>query len=262
MIAGVDQDPRDHPRAAVEQNRVEPVPRRVRGFKDGVAVVDTLAARYVWEWPWYPQWYLPLADVRTDLLVADDDVDASSRGDAAWHTLDTGTSATPHAARVLSTSPVEGLAGTVRFEWDALDAWFEEEEQVFVHPRNPYSRSDAVRSSRHVVVSLDGVVLADSHAPVAVFETGLPTRWYLERTSVRWEHLVASDTTTACPYKGRTSAYWSVAIGGALHEDLAWSYDFPTAALLPVAGLVAFYDEKVDVTLDGVRRPRPRTHFS
>ena len=98
----------------------------------------------------------------------------------------------------------------MRFEWSALDAWFEEDEQVFVHPRDPYSRVDALRSKRRVRVELDGVVLADSASPVMVFETGLPTRYYVNRTDVRFENLIPSDTVTSCPYKGMTSAYWSV----------------------------------------------------
>jgi len=131
-----------------------------------------------------------------------------------------------------------------------------------VHPRNPYSRVDALRSGRTVRVELDGTVLASSDAPVMVFETGLPTRYYLDRTAVRWEHLVPSDTVTACPYKGKTSGYWSVKIGGTVHDDLAWAYDFPTRQLLPIAGLIAFYNEKVDIFLDGQPLERPRTQFS
>jgi uncharacterized protein (DUF427 family) len=150
----------------------------------------------------------------------------------------------------------------VRFEWAALDAWFEEDEQVFVHPRDPYTRVDALRSDREVRVELDGVVLADSRSPVMVFETGLPTRYYVNRTDVRFEHLVPSGTVTSCPYKGTTSAYWSVQVNGTLREDLAWAYDFPTRQLLPIAGLVAFYNEKVDIFLDGELLDRPRTHFS
>ena len=95
-----------------------------------------------------------------------------------------------------------------------------------------------------------------------VFETGLPTRYYLPRPSVDLGLLEPSDTVTACPYKGRTSAYWSVRVGDSLHRDLAWSYDFPTRQLLPIAGLVAFYNEKVDITLDGRLLERPVTHFS
>jgi uncharacterized protein (DUF427 family) len=95
-----------------------------------------------------------------------------------------------------------------------------------------------------------------------VFETGLPTRYYLPRTDLRLEHLVPTETVTACPYKGRTSQYWSARVGEAEHRDVAWSYDFPTRQLLPIAGLVAFYNEKLDLYLDGRKLDRPVTHFS
>jgi uncharacterized protein (DUF427 family) len=95
-----------------------------------------------------------------------------------------------------------------------------------------------------------------------VFETGLPTRYYLNRTEVDFSHLVATDTVTACPYKGRTSGYWSVRVGEELHADLAWCYDFPTRQLEPIAGLIAFYNEKLDILLDGEPLERPQTHFS
>ena len=136
----------------------------------------------------------------------------TGRGLAELHGLRVGETHRPRAARLITDSAIEGLKGTVRFEWAALDAWFEEDEQVFVHPRDPYSRVDALRSNRRVRVELDGVVLADSASPVMVFETGLPVRYYINRTDVRFEHLVPSDTVTSCPYKGMTSGYWSVLV--------------------------------------------------
>jgi uncharacterized protein (DUF427 family) len=149
----------------------------------------------------------------------------------------------------------------VRFDWAALDAWFEEDEQVFVHPRNPYVRVDALRSTRPMRVELDGVVLAESPAPVMVFETGLPTRYYLDPTELDFDHLIPSGTVTSCPYKGTTSGYWSVRAGDTVQPDLAWAYAFPTRQLQPIAGLVAFYNEKVDLFLGGQRLERPQTHF-
>jgi uncharacterized protein (DUF427 family) len=252
----------DYPAPITPVNLVQPVPRRVRAVLAGQTVLDTTRARYVWEWPYYPQYYISLADVRRDLLVPEGQTKQSRRGLQHLHALRVGDVERAHAARVLTESPVEGLADTVRFDWEALDAWYEEDEQVFVHPRNPYVRVDALRSSRPLRVELDGVVLADSSSPVMVFETGLPTRYYVNRTDVDFTHLVPSDTVTACPYKGRTSAYWSVRIGGAEHADLAWAYDFPTRQLLPISGLIAFYNEKLDIVLDGQLLDRPKTHFS
>jgi len=223
------------PNLTPEDHRA-PVPRRIRARKDGRWVVDTTDAVYVWEFPPYPQYYLPVADVDPALL-ADPEIKPRLRRDPE-------------------------LPDHVRIRWDALDSWFEEDEEVFVHPRNPYARVDAVRSTRQVRIELEGVVLAESEAPVMVFETGLPPRYYLERSGLHLDHLEPSSTQTACPYKGRTTAYWSARIGETVHQDVAWCYDFPTAPLLPIAGLVAFYDEKVDVFLDGMLQERPVTPFS
>lgn len=252
----------DYPAMITPVNHVQPVPRRIRATLAGETVLDTTRALYVWEWAHYPQYYIPLADVRQDLLVPEGQIRQSRRGREDMHALRVGDTRRPHAARVLAESPVDGLAGTVRFDWAALDAWYEEDERVFVHPRSPYVRVDALRSTRPVRVELDGTVLAESSSPVMVFETGLPTRYYLNRTDVDFARLVPSDTVTACPYKGTTSGYWSVRIGGAVYPDLAWSYDFPTRQLLPITGMIAFYNEKADTFLDGRLLDRPATHFS
>jgi uncharacterized protein (DUF427 family) len=227
----------DFPQAIVPVGHVEPVPRRIRAVLGGEIVVDTTRALYVWEWPYYPQYYIPAADTAPAALALS-------------------------TTRLLGDDAADGLAGTARLDWSAMDAWYEEDEEVFVHPRNPYARVDALRSTRHVRVMLDGVLLAESRSPVLVFETGLPTRYYLNRTEVDTTRLISSDTRTACPYKGTTSGYWSVRGAGTTYPDLAWSYDFPTRQLLPIAGLIAFYNEKVDITVDGTALPRPDTHFS
>jgi uncharacterized protein (DUF427 family) len=252
---------RDYPQMNVASGHIEPAPRRVRGYLNGVAVFDTTNALYVWEWPNYPQYYIPIADVNAGVLVDENRDEDLDRGSARRHGLRVGEVSRTGVAHVYGEPSLEGLKGTVRFDWAALDAWFEEDEQVFVHPRNPYARVDALRSTRDVRVEFDGVTLAVAAASVMVFETGLPTRYYLDRTAVNFEHLRATDTVTACPYKGKTSGYWSAVIGDTVHADLAWAYDFPTHQLLPIAGLVAFYNEKVDIVLDGERLERPQTHF-
>ena len=119
-----------------------------------------------------------------------------------------------------------------------------------------------MRSHRHVTVELDGVILAETHSPILLFETGLPTRYYIDRSDVHFDHLVPTDTETLCPYKGVTSQYWSVRVNGTDHADLAWVYDYPLPAVAPIARMVSFYNEKVDITVDGVRLPRAETHFS
>jgi len=252
----------EYPQTIAQVNRIEPVPRRIRALLGGVVVLDTTHALYVWESPKYPQYYIPLADVNPDVLVDERRPEHLSRGAARRFGLRAGASTREGVAHVYGDDALEGLAGTVRFEWAALDAWFEEDEEVFVHPRSPYVRVDALRSRRSVRVELEGVLLAESSSPVMVFETGLPTRYYLDPTAVDFERLLASETVTSCPYKGTTSRYYSVRVGEQLHADVAWAYDFPSRELLPIAGLIAFYNEKVDLTLDGERLQPPSTHSS
>jgi uncharacterized protein (DUF427 family) len=251
-----------YPRAVVEADHVEPVARRVRAELAGRIVLDTTEALYLWEWEHYPQFLIPARDVDPEALIDEERTHEVSRGTVAVVGLRAGETARPGAGRRYVQSHIPGLVDMIRLDWNALDAWYEEDEQVFVHPRSPYVRVDALRSSRRVRVELDGIVLAESAAPVMVFETGLPTRRYLDRTAVDFTHLQPSDTVTACPYKGRTTAYWSARTDQGEHRDVAWCYDFPTSPLLPIAGLVAFYDERVDTFIDGERQPRPETPFS
>ncbi len=251
-----------YPQNLVPVNHVEPVPRRIRGVLAGRTVLDTTDARYVWEWPGFPQYYVPLADVDPSALVDEGSTEETPRGDMRLFGLAVDDVRRPHAARVLSAAKVEGLDDTVRFEWSAFDAWFEEDEQVFVHPRNPYTRVDTARSTRRLRVESNGVVLAESSSPIMLFETGLPTRYYVNRTDVDFTRLVSTDTVTSCPYKGTTSGYWSAQVDGRVHPDVAWCYDFPTREVLPIAGLIAFYNEKLDFFLDDAKLERPRSHFS
>ena len=185
----------DYPAMIAAANHVAPVPRRIRAFLAREKVFDTTHALYVWEWPNYPQYYIPLDDVRRDLMIPEGHSQHSRRGTFAAHALRVGEVHRPGAARLLADSPVAGLSRTVRFDWAALDAWFEEDEQVFVHPRNPYVRVDAIRSTRPVRVELGGVVLAESSSPVMVFETGLPTRYYHNPSSCRPGHQAGTPTT-------------------------------------------------------------------
>ena len=251
----------DYPQMIAAVDRVEPVPRRIRAMLAGEVVLDTTRALYVWEWPNYPQYYIPIDDVNMSCLVDEHHEQRLKRGSAQRFGLLVGSVSVAKAVRVYTESTTDRLTGTARFEWAALDSWFEEDEEVFVHPRNPYTRVDALRSTRNLRIELDGVVLAESPSPVMVFETGLPTRYYFNRTEVDFSHLVATETVTSCPYKGETSGYWSVLVEDQLHPDLAWAYDFPTRQLIPIAGLIAFYNEKVDVIVDGERQPRPTTHL-
>ncbi len=251
----------NYPQMAAARGRIEPAPRRVRGYLGHELVFDTTAARYVWEVPYYPQYYIPLADIGAEFLRDEDHPQKVQLGPARLHALAGAGQTHPSAARVFDAGTDSPVAGLVRFDWEAL-RWFEEDEPIYGHPRNPYVRVDALRSHRHVRVELDGVLLADTRSAVLLFETGLPTRYYIDPTDVAFEHLEPSPTETLCPYKGTTSGYWSVRAGDNLHPDLAWTYHYPLPAIAAIAGLVAFYNEKLDISVDGVALPRPHTHFS
>ncbi|MEU4706446.1 DUF427 domain-containing protein [Nocardia salmonicida] len=240
--------------------RVETGQKRVRVYLHGKLVADTLRPLLVWEVPYYPTYYVPLTDVRADLDPNGISEHSPSRGEATGYDVAVeGLRAEGAALRYLD-SPLTELKDAVRLDIAAFD-WFEEDEQVFVHPRDPYSRVDILGSSRHVRVEIDGVTVADSRSPRILFETGLPARYYLPLTDVRMDLLIASDTHTSCPYKG-TADYWNVRVGDTSHLDVVWIYRTPLPESQKVAGLACFYNEKVDIYLDGVRQDRPHTPFS
>jgi uncharacterized protein (DUF427 family) len=225
-------------------------------------VADTIRPRLVWEVPHYPAYYFPVEDVRTELLVPTATVTHSpSRGDARHFTVKAGDRRAEDAALRYVDSPIAELRGLVRLDWGAMDGWFEEDEEVYTHPRDPYTRVDILASSRRVRVEVDGVVLAESANARALFETGLPPRWYLPKTDVRMDLLVPTGTATHCPYKGQAE-YWSVRVGDRLVQDLAWSYRTTLPESQKIAGLVAFYNEEVDLFVDDRLQERPVTKFS
>jgi uncharacterized protein (DUF427 family) len=244
------------------QVHTEPSAKRVRAYLGGEVVADTIHPVLVWEVPYYPAYYFPVADVRADLLEPDGGtVHSPSRGDGQTYTVTAGGKQAPGAAVRYADSPIPELRDLMRLDWDAMDAWFEEDEEVFTHPRDPYTRIDILPSSRHVRIEVDGVTVAESSNPTLLFETGLPVRYYLPKTHVRLDLLTHTDSESHCPYKGQAE-YWSLRTGDTVREDIAWSYPTPLPESLGVAGHMAFYDEKVDVFVDGVRQERPHTKFS
>jgi uncharacterized protein (DUF427 family) len=241
--------------------RTEPGAKRVRVYLAGQLVADTRHPVLVWEIPYYPAYYLPLADVVADLVPTGATEHSPSRGDAEIFDVKVPGATAESAAKRYPDSALEALRDTVRFDWAAMSEWLEEDEPVYTHPRDPYKRVDILASSRHVRVEVDGVTVADSARPHILFETGLPPRYYLPLPDVRTDLLRPSGTQTHCPYKG-TASYWSVQSAQGLREDLVWIYRTPLPESQKIAGLACFYDEKVDVYLDGELQPRPRTHFS
>jgi uncharacterized protein (DUF427 family) len=243
--------------------RIEPTPKWIRGMLGGSTVVDSRAVQLVWEIRYFPQYYVPTSDV-ADGLLTEVDEDPSVVLGPRTPTPPWGEPIVWQVGggpgRALGWPDHEALGDHVRFTWDALDHWFEEDEEVYVHPRSPYTRIDAIPSSRHVQVEVDGTLVADTRRPVMLFETGLPPRTYIPKTDVRMDVLTPTDSETACPYKG-TASYWSVTVDGTTHDDLVWSYATPLPESVRIAGLMAFYDEQVDVIVDGVRIERPTSPF-
>ncbi|MEM7340626.1 MAG: DUF427 domain-containing protein [Actinomycetota bacterium] len=226
-------------------------PRRVRARFGGETMFDTTAGKQLHESNIPPVLYVPVGDVRMDLLTATDlSTHCPFKGDAAYWTITVGDRSAENAVWGYPT-PVEGaewLDGYVAFYWEKLDAWFDEDEEVHGHLRDPYHRVDARRSSRRVVVRNGEELIASSSRPIVVSETGFPNRYYLPVADVAAERLVSSTTTTHCPYKG-FSTYWSID-GGT--TDAAWSYEAPFEAMNQAAGHLCFMGEGITTEVDGV----------
>jgi uncharacterized protein (DUF427 family) len=250
--------------------RHEPTDKWIRATLSGETVVDSRRALLVWE-PRrvVPSYAVPIEDVSGE-LVADEAGPASSDSPV----LHSGIPFRAHSSDG-ETLLVRGAAGGegeafrpadaqlndhVILDFDGFDEWYEEAERILGHPREPYHSVEVRRSSRPVRIERDGRLLAESTRPSLVFETQLPVRIYLPREDLRVEPQ-HSPKRTRCPYKGEAS-YWSFETPRGTVPDLAWTYEEPLPDAAPLAGLVAFWDERVDVTVDGERRERPATVFS
>ena len=211
-----------------------------------------------------PVYYFPPEDVRTDLMTPTDrHTHCPKKGDASYYTIQAGGETVENGAWYypdpLPAAPF--LKDLVAFYFDRMGRWLEEDEEIVVHPRDPYHRVDVLRTDRHIRVLLDGEVLAETQRALALFESNLPTRWYIPREDVRAE-LLPSETVTRCPYKG-TASYHSVKIsGGGDGTDLVWYYVAPLAEVGRIAGLLCFFNEKVDIELDGELQERPESPWS
>lgn len=238
--------------AVTERGRVkvERGAKQVRVYLDGHLVADTTQPLLVWEIPYYPAYYLPAADFRAELRPTGEVKRSPSRGEAEQHDVVAGSSVAKDAALLYTDSPIEEIRGHVRLDWASMTSWFEEDEEVFTHPRSPYSRIDILPTSRHVEVRLGDVVLADTNRAHALFETGLPPRWYVPKVNVRMDLLTPSETVTHCPYKGQ-AAHYSAVVDGVETPDVAWSYPAPLPESQRIGGLLAFYDNRVQVFVDG-----------
>jgi uncharacterized protein (DUF427 family) len=242
----------------------EDSPRRVRVMFGNEIVADTRNAKLLHETGLLPMYYFPEADVRKDLLEpTDHHTHCPFKGDASYWSVRVGERVAENAVwgypQPLDHAPP--LAGYHAFYWDRMDHWFEENEEIFVHPRDPYHRVDVLPSSRHVRVLIDGEVIADSWRPRVLFESGLPTRYYLPVEDVRIELLISTPTLTRCPYKGLAS-YWSVRVGAWIYPDLVWSYADPLPEAAKIAGLLCFFNERVELQVDGETEVCPPSPWS
>ncbi len=204
---------------------VDEFPRRVRAVKDGATVVDSERVKMVYETGALPHYAFPREDVQIEAA------------------------AEPH------------VDGYVKVPWNDVDAWFEEDDELFVHPKDPYHRIDVLNTSRAIRVSLDGILLAESAEARVLYETSLPPRYYLPPEDVRVELLEPSETVTRCAYKG-TAAHWSARLGDRVASDVAWTYEDPRPEVEPIRERICFYNERVDLDVDGERLERPRTPWS
>ncbi|KAF2748606.1 DUF427-domain-containing protein [Sporormia fimetaria CBS 119925] len=229
--------------------KVERTPRRVRGRLNGKLAFDTTDARHVWEHPNYPQFYIPLGCFTSDASFnIGDEIEGTNK--QARSALLTVGERTTHENIVFNTPKLDQL---VRIEFGSIDQWYEEDLPIYVHPKDPYKRIDILPSSRNIRVELHGKVLAESSSPLLLLETSLRTRFYLPPTCVKWNHLLKSPTKTYCPYKGEARYFHAKATGDTPWVmDAVWCYKYPTAESLAIAGYLCFYNEKVDIYVDGV----------
>jgi uncharacterized protein (DUF427 family) len=266
-VAGVGSQVPEWPKTSSAEHwiHVEQSPRRVRVVFGGETIADSNRALLLRESKCLPVYYFPREDVRTDLMQPTERrTQCPYKGDAAYWTLRSGAKSAENAAWSYADPPstCAAIKDHYAFEWNAMDGWFEEEEEIFVHPRDPYKRVDAIRSARRVRVSVEGETIADTRRPTLVFETNHPVRYYIPLEDVRREILIPSDTISRCPYKGIAS-YWSVKAGGKIFHDLAWSYREPVAECPKIKDLLCFFQEReVIIAVDGEELPRVRTKWS
>lgn len=252
------------PTAERAQVAAELSERWVRIEFNGEFIADSRQAMLVWAGGRPPSYYFPRSDVHMEaLLPSERESRFPHLGKTVYWHVRVADRTAENAAFGHPQLPAEvaELRDYLSFNWRAMDGCYEEEEQIMVHPRDPYTRVDILPSSRHVRVVVDDVLVAESHKPWILFETGLPPRYYLPPAAVRMDLLEPSAHQTACPYKG-TASYYSLRTADRLHRDFVWTYRDPLRESQRIRGLLCFYNEKVDLYVDGELQERPETPFS
>jgi uncharacterized protein (DUF427 family) len=243
----------------------EPSERHVRGVIGSATLVDSHAPVLVWEpGQAVPGYVFPIGDLNVELLTATEEPghDRHQRV-AQWYDVTVDGRRFPG---LVFRYAVPGLEDYLAVDWfrreqPGVEHWYEEDEEIFRHPRDPYKRIDAIASSRHVEVYVDGLKIADTHDPVLLFETRLPIRYYIPERDVDFTHLVETELSSTCPYKG-DARYWSVDTGERVRENIVWSYPDPVQAQLGIKDHLAVYNEVVDIVVDGTPIERPRSEFT
>jgi len=240
-------------------------PRHVRVMFGGATIADSKRVKLLREAGTLPVYYFPAADVRSETMVPSERrAHCPYKGEAAYWSLQVGEKSARDAvwSYVRPRPEASALRDHLAFEWNKMDRWYEEDEEIFVHPRDPYKRVDVLASKRHVRVVLDGHVLADTRRPHLLFETNHPVRYYIPEEDARMELLESSRTTSRCPYKGIAS-YWSVRLGSELYEDLVWSYRETIPECPKIKGLLCFFPERgAEIYVDGEKLPTPQTKWA
>ncbi len=244
---------------------LEPTPKRIRVEVGGEVIADSRRAMLLHESGQMPIYYFPPEDVRPDVLEPSDrHTHCPKKGDASYHTIRAGGEVVEAGAWYypdpLPGAPPE-LKDAIAFYFNRMGRWMEEGEEIGVHPRDPYHRIDVISTDRHIRISLEGELLAETDRAMALFESNLPARWYLPREDVQAE-LEPRDTVTHCPYKGEAHYYSVKLADGELGTDLVWYYADPLPEASRVAGLLCFFNERVDIELDGELQERPASPWS
>jgi uncharacterized protein (DUF427 family) len=226
----------------VQKWKFETTERRIRVKFAGETIADSSHAMLLIESHYELHYYIPIDDVRMDLLEATDHTESSGyKGISHFYNVRVGGQIAEQAAWAYpeSIDNRPNLEGYIAFVWDKMDAWYEEEEEALLHPRNPYHRVDTIPSSRHIKVLINGETVAETHQPHLLFETNIRTRYYIPIHDVRMDILKATDNHSICPYKGEAE-YWSANINGKTYEDIVWSYPNPIPEIPKIQGLMSF----------------------
>lgn len=240
-------------------------PRHLRVIFGGEPVVSSKRAKLVREAEVLPVYYFPKEDVRTEFLAASARKSACPvKGEASYWSIKAGGKSAENALwSYLNPLPAaSAIKDHFAFEWNPMDKWMEEEEELYVHARDPYKRVDALPSSRHIRVVIDGQTVAETRRPHLLFETNHPVRYYIPQEDVRMDLLIPSATQSRCPYKGPAS-YWSVKLGAETFPDLVWGYVETIPECPKIRGLVCFFHERgCDIYVDGELVERPKTKWA